>query len=77
MANNWLDSALNLTGDILAMAKGFDEGNKAAVPSVATPPLVAPARVVPEGMTSTPAQPSSQTLLLVAAGIVVLFLLLR
>ncbi len=74
MANDWLNSALNITQDILTMAKGYDEGNKAAVPAVATAPIMAPARVVPEGMTSTTVPSDSSSLLVLAAlaGLIIL-----
>lgn len=76
MANDWLNSALNIGQDILTMAKGYDAGNTAAVPvpaaKVATPTLV------PMGTVAAPAKANqTQTMLLIGAGLVLAYLVLR
>jgi hypothetical protein len=74
--SNWLNSALSVTQDILAMAKGYDDSNKAATPVLA--PVPAPS-VVPAGMTAAaPAPKDNSSLVLLAgiAGVVILVSLL-
>ena len=75
--DNWLDSAVSITQDILTMAKGVDDSNKSAAPTpapVVMPKLATPG-VVPPGMVATPANSNSMILAVVA--VVVLLLLWR